>query len=81
MHQHTDLRRTPRLTQPCAVCGADLVVRWNRHTGTPFVGCTRYPDCRYTTQVPLDVLLRATGAPELPLFADPQTHEPPGDTS
>jgi DNA topoisomerase I len=31
---------------PCPQCGRDLAVRWNRYGR--FLGCTGYPECRYT---------------------------------
>src|SRR5690606_27914242 len=31
---------------PCPECGRDLAVRWNRYGR--FLGCTGYPECRYT---------------------------------
>jgi DNA topoisomerase I len=31
---------------PCPECGRELAVRWNRYGR--FLGCTGYPDCRYT---------------------------------
>lgn len=32
----------------CPRCGASLVVRRNRRTGEPFLGCPEYPRCRHT---------------------------------
>jgi ssDNA-binding Zn-finger/Zn-ribbon topoisomerase 1 len=51
----------------CPGCGADLVVRTNSHTNVQFLGCSRYPECKHTEPIPLDVDLRLAGAPELPL--------------
>ena len=37
--------------QKCPRCGSELVVRTVRNgdrAGTKFLGCTKYPDCRYT---------------------------------
>jgi len=34
---------------PCPTCGKDLAVRWNRFGR--FLGCTGYPECRYTRSV------------------------------
>jgi DNA topoisomerase I len=31
---------------PCPECGRDMAVRWNRYGR--FLGCTGYPECRYT---------------------------------
>ncbi|HSM35014.1 MAG TPA: type I DNA topoisomerase [Longimicrobiales bacterium] len=33
-------------TQPCEVCGRDMVVRWNRFGR--FLGCSGYPECTHT---------------------------------
>ena len=53
-------------TRVCDECGSDMVVRTNRSTGEPFLGCTRYPECAYTTPLPVDQQLRAAGARTLP---------------
>jgi len=44
---------TPMATSPdaglkCARCGAGLVRRRNRRDGSAFLGCSRFPTCRYT---------------------------------
>jgi ssDNA-binding Zn-finger/Zn-ribbon topoisomerase 1 len=31
---------------PCPLCGKPLVTRFRRADGSPFLGCSRYPDCR-----------------------------------
>ena len=31
---------------PCPQCGGDLVQRWSKHE--PFLGCSKYPACKYT---------------------------------
>jgi DNA topoisomerase I len=33
-------------TGPCAECGREMAVRWNRYGR--FLGCTGYPECRHT---------------------------------
>ena len=38
-------------TPNCPTCGSVLVERRNRRTGEPFLGCPRYPNCRYTRPV------------------------------
>ena len=55
-----------KTTRVCDECGADMVVRTNRSTGEPFLGCTRYPECAYTTPLQVDQQLRAAGARTLP---------------
>jgi DNA topoisomerase-1 len=34
------------LEEPCPECGKVLVKRWGKNG--PFIGCTAYPDCKYT---------------------------------
>lgn len=34
------------LEEPCPDCGKTLVKRWGKNG--PFIGCTDYPDCKYT---------------------------------
>jgi ssDNA-binding Zn-finger/Zn-ribbon topoisomerase 1 len=46
--------------------GHYYVMRRNRHTGEYFLGCSHYPNCEETTEVPLALTLRARGARELP---------------
>lgn len=42
----------PALRQAtCPHCGAALVLRRNRQTGEPFLGCSRFPQCRFTRRV------------------------------
>ena len=54
------------IAKPCPRCGKPLVLRTNGETKEKFLGCSGYPDCTYTQSVPVDQLLRATGAPTLP---------------
>src|SRR6266571_1692677 len=37
-----------RLTADCPHCGAPLVLRQNRQTGTLFTGCSAYPGCAFS---------------------------------
>ncbi len=39
---------TPPAPPPCPRCGAIRVERRNRHTGSMFLGCSRFPACRGT---------------------------------
>lgn len=50
----------------CEWCGAELVVKRNRKTGTEFLGCLRWPECSYREPVPESIKLRLPGAPVLP---------------
>ena len=56
------------VTKACPECGAPLVVRVNRTTDERFLGCTRYPDCRYTCPLPEHVKMQLAGASMLPGF-------------
>ena len=36
----------------CPACGdGELVTRTNRETEEPFLGCSNYPDCRFTQAI------------------------------
>jgi ssDNA-binding Zn-finger/Zn-ribbon topoisomerase 1 len=52
----------------CPDCGEPLVIRLNRSTETEFLGCSTYPECRFTTPVPADLVMRRAGAKPLPGF-------------
>lgn len=52
----------------CPTCGAELMERTNRATQTTFLGCSRYPECTWTTPLPADVVMRRMGAETLPGF-------------
>lgn len=34
----------------CPDCGAPMQVKVNRRTNQPFLGCSKYPDCKGTRQ-------------------------------
>lgn len=55
-----------QVTKACPRCGAQLIIRVNGETGESFLGCQRYPECRFTQPLPTDVQLRLAGAPTLP---------------
>jgi DNA topoisomerase-1 len=38
------------LEEKCPECGGELVKRWGRNG--PFIGCTQYPECKYTRNIP-----------------------------
>lgn len=50
----------------CELCGARMVEWTNRRTGKPFLGCSRYPDCNYTREIPESIKMRRAGAQLLP---------------
>ena len=35
----------------CPYCGSPLVLRTARNTGNQFLGCSKYPSCRFTTNI------------------------------
>ncbi len=37
---------SPQVGRNCPECGAPLIIRWGRYG--KFIGCSRFPDCRYT---------------------------------
>ncbi len=43
-----------------------LVIRTNGDTEEKFLGCTEFPRCRHSEELPEDMQLRASGAPTLP---------------
>ncbi|HPF40266.1 MAG TPA: type I DNA topoisomerase [Phycisphaerae bacterium] len=55
MEDGTPLRKVEAssLKQKCAECGAEMEVKWAR--GKAFLGCTGYPKCKATEQLPDDV--------------------------
>ena len=55
-----------RIKKTCPDCARPLKVRTNGETGQKFLGCTEYPDCRYTEPLPEDLVMRIAGAATLP---------------
>lgn len=63
----------PDGTQTAVACkrceaGTRLVVRTNNQNGSRFLGCPNFPDCRYTEEIPVAMLLELRGEPRLPGF-------------
>ena len=58
------------LAKNCPECGQPLTVRTNRATDEDFLGCSAWPDCKHTEPMPLDMMLRRQGHPELPGLQD-----------
>ena len=54
----------------CPKCGAPMVARSNRNTGGEFLGCSQYPNCRETKEMPTYVKLIRQGASQLPGMGD-----------
>ena len=51
----------------CPNCGpaVALEIKTNSHTGRQFLGCSNYPACRYTCDIPEEWKLRMAGQQEL----------------
>lgn len=60
-----DTREGHEITKTC-VCGRPMVARINAATGSEFLGCSNWPDCRHTEKIPETVLMRRAGAMTLP---------------
>ena len=43
--------RTDKIVGTCEKCGSDLVIR-RGHRGSRFIGCSGYPNCRFTLPLP-----------------------------
>ena len=41
----------PSDAPPCPICAGTMVMRHNRRTGEPFLGCARFPKCRGTVAI------------------------------
>lgn len=52
----------------CPECGAAVVERTNKASGDPFWGCSAWPKCTWTQEIPADVWMRRQGASPLPGF-------------
>lgn len=57
--------RMPEITKACPECGSRLVIRTNHTTLEEFIGCARYPACRYTEKLPESLRMRRIGHPTL----------------
>jgi ssDNA-binding Zn-finger/Zn-ribbon topoisomerase 1 len=53
------------LTCPDCLRAPRLIVRTNRETQCQFLGCSNFPDCRYTCEIPQSMVMRALGQPTL----------------
>lgn len=54
VHASQDIRREREARGVCPRCGADLVERTAKsgpNAGSRFLGCSRYPECRYTRNI------------------------------
>ena len=52
----------------CPECGQPLTQRTNRNNGSEFLGCSDWPNCTYSEELPEDVLMRRQNAAQLPGF-------------
>lgn len=61
---------TERILKSCPQCGpaTPLIKRTNRHNGSEFLGCTRYPECNHTEEIPEWYRLVDAGHQMLPGF-------------
>ncbi len=50
--------------------GHQFVIRVNREDDSLFMGCTGYPECRETDEIPTAILLKLAGAETLPGMGD-----------
>ena len=59
----TELKPGKRLEISCPECGvgSSLVVRQNRETQEYFLGCSNYPQCEHSQNLPEEMRLRALG--------------------
>ena len=55
----------------CPECGGKLRVRTNSHTGSQFLGCPSYPNCRYARGIPREMTMKALGHQMLPGMGSP----------
>ena len=58
------------IVKDCPECGESMLVRENAETNEEVIGCSQYPKCRYTEELPIYLKLRAMGSPTLPGFSD-----------
>lgn len=58
-------REMATIVKHCPRCGQPLTERTNRESGEPFLGCSAYPTCKHTEELPESVRLRRAGQPTL----------------
>jgi|GEM_PF-3492779 len=56
----------PKAIKKCPRCATGQLVIKTKDDNTKFLGCVEYPHCKHTEPLPLDMLLRESGAPTLP---------------
>jgi ssDNA-binding Zn-finger/Zn-ribbon topoisomerase 1 len=54
-----------RVKKHCPDCGAWMVIRTNRENGSQFLGCTRYPECKRTEEIPESIRMELEGQEKL----------------
>lgn len=62
----TPRKRIRRTALACPACGERLIIRHSNVTGRDYLGCLRYPHCRYTEPLPVDEHLRRIKSKRLP---------------
>jgi ssDNA-binding Zn-finger/Zn-ribbon topoisomerase 1 len=70
MKSEANLPDNTPVERSCPRCGPTvrLLVKTNRHNGTQFLGCPRWPECDHTEPVPEALRMQALGAQRLPGF-------------
>ena len=58
--EHKDLINK-LITKNCPKCGRKLIIRKNKYEGSLFVGCTNYPECKYTEELSEEFIMRLYG--------------------
>lgn len=58
--------QTPRFVIDCRECGRPMCERVNSGNSSRFLGCSGFPDCKHTEQLPEYLTLLRSGAPQLP---------------
>ena len=49
----TPEQETKVMNHECPECGSELVIRDHHKTGIEFIGCTNFPQCRFTAGISL----------------------------
>ena len=59
--------QNPKIVMPCPEphCKGTLAIRTNRQTGEDFLGCSEYPECRFTRPLTEYLRMKRLGAPTL----------------
>lgn len=58
------------LEKRCPRCSAVMVVRTNKASGQEFLGCSRWPECDHTEELPESYRMLREGHEMLPGFGE-----------